>query len=209
MLKNEKNALIMVDIQNDFCEGGSLAVEDANSIIPIVNKISNKFHKVVATQDWHPADHMSFASNHKGKAPFDTIKIDDREETVWPDHCVQGTKGAMLHPDLDQKPIDMILKVASDVNLDSYSAFRENDKQTITGLDGYLKRLDIQHLFLVGLATDVCVLYTALDATELGFHTFLIEDAVRGIDKPEGRVKKAKQRMQDAGVRFLRSSDIK
>src|SRR6056297_126064 len=157
MLKNEKNALIIVDVQNDFCEGGSLAVENANEIIPVINKISGKFNKVVATMDWHPADHMSFASNHEGKEPFDTIEIDGREETVWPDHCVQGTKGAQFHPDLDTKPIDLIIRVASNVNLDSYSAFRENDKETITGLDGYLNRLNTQHVFIAGLATDVCV----------------------------------------------------
>lgn len=209
MLKSNRNALIIVDVQNDFCEGGGLAVEDANSIIPVINKISNKFDRVVATQDWHPAEHMSFASNHDDKEPFDTKEIKGREQTIWPDHCVQDTAGAQFHPRLDIKPVDLIIRKGTKVDVDSYSGFRDNDKETITGLDGYLKRLNTQNLFLVGLATDVCVFYTAMDSVELGFHTFLIEDATRGVDQPAGSVKKAKKEMQEAGVNFLQSDDIK
>mgnify|MGYP006278894239 CR=1 FL=1 len=209
MLKNDKNALIIIDVQNDFCEGGSLAVEDSNAIIPIINKISDKFHNVVATQDWHPENHMSFASNHEGKEPYDEIEIEGRQQTLWPDHCVRGTKGAEFHPDLNTRPVELIIRKATEIDKDSYSAFRENDKETITGLDGYLKRLDVENLFLAGLATDVCVLFTAQDAIELGFHTFLIEDATRGVDRPKGNVEKAKNNMREIGVNLLQSSDLK
>ena len=208
MLQNNTNALIIVDVQNDFCEGGSLEVQNADQIVPIINKLSPQFDKVVATQDWHPAEHRSFASNHDDKQPFDNITLGEQDQTLWPDHCVQGSEGAQFHPDLDLEPVNLIIRKGTNVNIDSYSAFRENDRKTITGLYGYLDRLDVQHVFITGLATDVCVMFTALDASQLGLDTFLIEDATKGIDQPEGSLEKSMQKMKENHVKMLHSSDI-
>jgi len=202
-------ALIVTDIQNDFCPGGALAVNEGNKIIPVVNEFIHLFYRVVATQDWHPIDHISFASSHRGKKPFDSIDINGYQQTLWPDHCVQGTKGADFHPDLNTRPFSCIIHKGTHPNIDSYSTFIENDGKTTTGLDGYLKSLGIKEVFLCGLATDFCVLYSALDAAGLGYKTFVILDACKGIDVPAGSIDAAIARMKQHGVVITASGELK
>ncbi|MFW6172301.1 MAG: bifunctional nicotinamidase/pyrazinamidase [Elusimicrobiota bacterium] len=201
---NSKKALVIVDVQNDFCPGGALAVPDGDKIITNINKISksDQFHKVVATQDWHPENHVSFASNHD-KDPYETIKINDINQTLWPAHCVPGTKGAEFHPDLDIKPVDLIIRKGSNPSIDSYSAFLENDKKTETGLHYYLKGMEIDEISVCGLATNYCVYYTCLDGLKFGFKVNLLQNATKGIDQPEGSVKKALDNMKQNGVNIL------
>jgi nicotinamidase/pyrazinamidase len=205
---SSKAALLIVDVQIDFCPGGNLAVNRGDSIIPAINSISGKFHCVVATQDWHPADHISFASNHIGKKPFDRVIVNGIEQVLWPDHCVQGTDGAEFHPALDTKKVRLILRKGTNPELDSYSAFFENDRKTSTGLEYYLKGLGYGEVFLCGLATDVCVYYTALDALRLGFKTFLVEDASMGVDVPSGNVERTKNDMVEKGVVITSSCEL-
>jgi len=204
----EKAALIIVDVQNDFCPGGSLAVAEGDRVIPVINRIAGSLPVVVATQDWHPADHVSFASRHRGKVPLDTATLGGVTQVLWPDHCVQGTKGAELHPKLDQRPIDLVLHKGTNRDRDSYSTFFENDRTTPTGLAYYLRGLECEELFLAGLATDYCVLYSALDAIRLGFRTTVILDAVKGVDQPPGSVEDALRRMKAAGVALCESREI-
>ncbi|WP_428236686.1 bifunctional nicotinamidase/pyrazinamidase [Gracilimonas sp.] len=192
-------ALVIVDIQNDFCPGGALAVPGGNEIIEPVNKLATRFDCIVQTQDWHPQDHLSFASNHDGKEPYETIEMDYGEQVLWPDHCVQGTKGADFHPDLKTDPSQLIVRKGFRKHIDSYSAFFENDNETVTGLHGYLQERGVSELFVVGLATDFCVKWTVLDGLKLGYDVHLVEDAVRGIDI-DGSVDAAMQEMKDAGV---------
>jgi len=205
---SEKTALIVVDVQNDFCPGGALAVNEGNSIVPVVNRLSPLFRCVIATQDWHPREHISFASTHPGKKPFDSINIQNIEQTLWPDHCVQGTEGADFHPHLDTKPFNLILRKGTSQNLDSYSAFFENDRITSTGLEYYLKGLGIKQVYVCGLATDVCVFYTVMDSLRLGFKTFLIEDASRGVNVPEGSLNRALDEMKKHGAKVITSQNI-
>jgi len=172
----EKSALIIVDVQNDFCPGGALEVKEGDKIIPIINLISSKFYKVIATQDWHPKDHISFADNYAQHNAFDVIKISDIEQVLWPKHCVMGELGADFHPNLDTRYIDLIIRKGTNRKIDSYSAFFENDKSTITGLEGYLKALSIDSIYVSGLATDYCVFYTAMDGIKLGFNVYIVED---------------------------------
>lgn len=177
--------------------------------MPVINDLYPVFGRVAATQDWHPADHVSFAANHPGKSPCDTISSEIGDQILWPDHCVQGTGGAEFHPDLDTLPFDLIIRKGTDPNLDSYSAFFENDRKTPTGLHFYLNGLGIDTVYLVGLALDVCVYYSAMDALELGFRTIVVEDACRGIDNPAGSLPVRLEEMEKAGVRILKSADVK
>jgi nicotinamidase/pyrazinamidase len=198
-------ALIIVDVQNDFCPGGALAVPEGDKIIPVINKLSGKFERVVATQDWHPTDHMSFAANHPGKKVYDIIEYKGTEQVLWPEHCVSGTTGAKFHPELNTVNVDLILRKGINPEIDSYSAFRENDKSTLTGLEGYLKTLEIKETYLCGLALDYCVFYSAMDAKELGFETYVIIDGTKGIDSPEGNIDKSLAIMKKKGIQIIQS----
>lgn len=175
-------ALIIVDVQNDFLPGGALAVEDGFAIIPIINSLQEKFDLVVATQDWHPDEHKSFASNHPGKKTFEEIDLDGLPQVLWPDHCVQQTNGAEFSSNLDTKKIEAIFRKGMDKNIDSYSGFYDNGKRKSTGLGAYLEGRGITSVFIAGLAADFCVYFTALDAMELGFNTTIITDATKAID---------------------------
>ena len=201
-------ALIIVDVQNDFCPGGALAVPEGDEIIPIINKLSGKFKKVIGTQDWHPESHKSFAVNHPGKKVYDVIEYKGIEQVLWPNHCVQGTPGAEFHPDLDTENVDLILRKGSNPEIDSYSAFQENDKKTLTGLEGYLKNLKIKKTYFCGLALDYCVFYSAMDSNRLGFETHVIIDATKGIDSPEGNIDKVLREMKESDIKIIKSSDI-
>ena len=159
--------LLVIDVQKDFCPGGALAVNGGDRIIPLINKIMEKFERVVATQDWHPVEHTSFAVNHKGKKVLDTVAVHGITQVLWPEHCVQGTEGADFHPDLEKRYFNLILRKGMNPELDSYSAFFENDKTTSTGLEYYLKGLGLSHVYICGLATDYCVYYSAMDALKL------------------------------------------
>jgi len=201
-------ALLIIDVQNDFCPGGALPVNEGDAVVPVINRMQYAFRKVVATQDWHPKTHASFASNHNGKKPFDVIDLDGISQTLWPDHCVQGTGGAAFHPGLATDRVDLIVRKGTNPQIDSYSAFMENNKKTATGLAGYLKSLGITSVHLCGLATDFCVFYSAMDSASLGFETFVILDACRGIDIPEGSIDRALAAMKGKGIRIISSSEL-
>lgn len=194
-----EEALIVIDLQNDFCPGGALAVEDGDAIVPIVNRMIQAASHVILTQDWHPAGHSSFASRHEGRAPFETIEMDYGPQTLWPDHCVQGTKGAAFHDDLDWTRAELVIRKGFRPAIDSYSAFFENDRATPTGLGGYLRERGIRDLTLVGLATDFCVAYSALDAVRLGFSVTVVMEACRAIDLG-GSLAAMTDEMRRAGV---------
>jgi nicotinamidase/pyrazinamidase len=193
------SALIVTDVQNDFCPGGRLAVEHGDEIVPLINHLIDSHDHVVLTQDWHPADHLSFASQHQSRRPFETITVAYGPQTLWPDHCVQGTEGARFHADLRWTKAELILRKGFRSAIDSYSAFFENDRTTPTGLGGYLKERGFRHLFLCGLATDYCVGFSALDARKLGFAVTVIEPACRAIDL-EGSLADMRRRWTEAGV---------
>jgi nicotinamidase/pyrazinamidase len=201
------DALLVVDVQNDFCPGGALAVPDGDAIVPLVNRLARRFAHVVLTQDWHPAGHASFASAHPGKQPFETIELDYGNQILWPDHCVQGTEGARFHTGLDISHAELVLRKGYDRAIDSYSAFRENDRKTPTGLAGYLKERGFERLILCGLATDFCVLFSALDGRAAGFEVAVALAACRGIDT-EGSLARALSAMREAGVSLLESTDL-
>ena len=192
-------ALIVIDVQNDFCPGGALAVAEGDSVVPRINAMMAEAGTVVLTQDWHPAGHGSFASSHEGKAPMETITLPYGEQVLWPDHCVQGSTGAAFHPGLRTDPADLILRKGTNPAIDSYSAFFENDRSTPTGLDGWLRTRGITTVTLAGLATDFCVQFSALDAVRLGFETEVALDACRGIDL-NGSMEAALTAMRAAGV---------
>ncbi|WP_273522179.1 bifunctional nicotinamidase/pyrazinamidase [Rhodosalinus sediminis] len=192
-------ALIVIDVQNDFCPGGALAVPEGDAIVPGVNALMREFPAVILTQDWHPAGHTSFASEHPGRAPMETVEMPYGPQILWPDHCVQGTPGAAFHPDLDTDRADLILRKGFRRAIDSYSAFFENDGTTPTGLEGYLRTRGLSRLTMVGLATDVCVAYSAQDAARLGFEVELRADLCRGIDH-EGSLGRALAAMRERGV---------
>jgi len=175
-------ALIVVDLQNDFCPGGALAVSGGDEIVPLVNRLIGEFEHVILTQDWHPAGHSSFASSHPGKEPFSTVEMPYGPQTLWPDHCVQGTKGAEFHPGLEWTKAELVIRKGFRAAIDSYSTFFENDHKTPTGLAGYLRERGITDLTLVGLATDFCVAYSAIDARRLGFNAKVLLDGCRAID---------------------------
>ena len=194
-------ALIVIDIQNDFCPGGALAVAGGDAIIPRVNALMDDFSVRVLTQDWHPADHSSFAANHPGAAPFGLIDMPYGPQVLWPVHCVQGTDGAAFHAALKTDPADLVIRKGFRAAIDSYSAFFENDHETPTGLEGYLRTRGVTDLTLVGLATDFCVAYSAIDAAKLGFAVTVLEGACRAIDL-DGSLDKAQADMRAAGVRL-------
>ncbi len=206
-MTQEKNCLIITDIQNDFCPGGALAVSEGDKIIPIVNRMASKFDKVVATQDWHSPGHISFASTHR-KQPYEIMTIDGIQQVMWPDHCVAGSFGADFHRDLDLREVDLIIRKGNDLNIDSYSTFLENDKKTLTGLHFYLQGFEIKDLYFCGLATDYCVFSSVMDAVEMGFHASVILDACRGVDVPAGNVTATLQRMKERGVRILNHNEL-
>jgi len=193
-------ALVIVDVQNDFCSGGRLAVPDADAVIPIINDLTGCFHHVFLTQDWHPRGHVSFASSHPGRLPFTRISLPSGEQVLWPDHCVAGSPGAELHPGLRIPFNATVVRKGTRKNLDSYSAIFEADRRTPGRLDGLLRRGSIGEIMLAGLATDFCVLHTALDARSLGYEVTVIESACRGIDT-DGSLAAAWELMQAAGVR--------
>ena len=195
------NALIVIDVQNDFCPGGALAVGGGDQIIPQINAMMGNFDAIILTQDWHPQGHSSFASSHAGKAPFDMIDMPYGAQVLWPDHCVQGTDGAGFHVDLNTDAADMIIRKGYNPDIDSYSAFFENDHKTPTGLEGYLRTRGITTLTMVGLATDFCVHFSAVDAAKLGFDVTVLEGASRAIDM-DGSLAAARAAMQGAGVKL-------
>lgn len=200
-------ALLIVDVQNDFCPGGALAVKEGDEIIPIINKIAPQFDSIVLTQDWHPSDHSSFASMHEGKEPYETIQKDYGEQVLWPDHCVQNRGGSAFHKDLNTKEAQLIIRKGFRAEIDSYSAFYENDQKTVTGLSGFLKDLNIDELYICGLATDFCVKWSALDGLKEGFKVFILEDATKGIDL-NNSVAEAWKEMKEAGAKRIKSSEL-
>lgn len=204
---SSSDALLVVDIQNDFCPGGALAVPGGDQIIPLVNTLQARFEHVVLSQDWHPGGHQSFASSHPGRQPFEMIEVPYGLQVLWPDHCVQGTRGAEFHSELDTTRAKLIVRKGMYPHIDSYSAFRENDRRTSTGLAGYLKELNIRRLFLCGIATDFCVKWSALDARATGFDVVVIEDACRGINV-DGSLEAARSEMLEAGVRLIHADDV-
>ena len=199
-------ALILVDIQNDFLPGGALAVEKGNEIIPLVNSIQSKFNLVVASQDWHPENHASFASNHVNKNVFDVIQLENQDQVLWPNHCVQGTQGAAFSSELNTDLVSAIFRKGMHKDVDSYSAFFDNNKTQHTGLDAYLKSMDITEVYVCGLAADYCVYFTAKDAQTLGFKTYYITDATRFIS--EAVYNTAIIDLKQLGVTILNSADI-
>jgi nicotinamidase/pyrazinamidase len=176
-----RDAWLVIDVQNDFCDGGALAVPHGQDVVPVIHRIASAFRHVILTQDWHPKDHHSFASYHPGRAPFDTIETAHGAQVLWPDHCVQGSLGAEFHPHLQLDNVELILRKGFRNNIDSYSAFRENDRKTHTGLAGYLHERGLGRIFLAGLAYDYCVRYSAIDSVHAGFQTYVVEDACRAI----------------------------
>ena len=204
---DERDVLLIIDMQNDFMPGGALAVADGDAIVPLVNRLGQSFANVALTQDWHPAGHVSFASSHPGKKPFETIALPYGEQTLWPDHCVQCSPGAALHKDIAIPHAILILRKGYHRAVDSYSAFAEADRQTTTGLAGFLREKNIRRVFACGLATDFCVGWSALDASARGFETLVIEDACRAIDA-NGSLAGAWAQMAAAGVRRIRSAEI-
>ncbi|PIE16217.1 MAG: nicotinamidase/pyrazinamidase [Rhodobacterales bacterium] len=200
-MHHSPKALIIIDVQNDFCPGGALAVAEGDQIIAPINAMMGEFDACILTQDWHPSGHSSFASSHDGKAPYELIQMPYGPQVLWPDHCIQGSKGAELHADLHTDRADLILRKGYNAQIDSYSAFFENDHKTPTGLEGYLRSRGIDDLTMVGLATDFCVQYSALDAARLGFQVTVREHACRAINL-EGSLAAARKAMQDAGVRL-------
>ena len=205
--RNDDPALIVIDVQNDFCPGGALAVGEGHEVVPVINGLIEILDHVILTQDWHPADHSSFASGHHGKEPFGTIDLHYGAQTLWPDHCVQGTAGAEFHGDLARDKAQLVLRKGYRTGIDSYSAFFENDRETPTGLNGYLKERGLKTLVLAGLATDFCVAYSALDAVRLGFETTVVLDGCRAIDL-DGSLDAALAQMGGAGVVLAESGAI-
>ena len=205
-----KSALVIVDVQNDFCEGGALEVKNSNSIIPIINNLANsdKFDLIIVTKDWHPKNHKSFASNHINKNVYDVITLNGINQVLWPDHCVQKTKGAQLHKNLKLNRSYFTIKKGQNPEIDSYSGFYDNDHKISTGLTEYLKKKKIIKVYIVGLATDYCVKFTALDSINEGFTTYLIKDAVKGVNVKRGDVKQALDEMRNAGVNIIFSKSI-
>jgi nicotinamidase/pyrazinamidase len=197
--RGDREALIVVDVQNDFCPGGALAVPDGDAVVPAVNYLAREFTHVILTQDWHPPGHSSFAGSHPGQAPFATIEAPYGTQILWPEHCVQDTRGAAFHPGLAVPHAELVLRKGFRPALDSYSAFRENDRRTPTGLAGYLKERGLERLTLCGLATDFCVFWSALDARQAGFVVVLASEACRGIDL-DGSLDRAMRAMAEAGV---------
>ena len=205
--KQGGDVLLVVDVQNDFCPGGRLPIADGDSVVPVINDLAERFDHVVATQDWHPPGHQSFASQHAGKQPFETTTVAYGEQVLWPDHCIQGSDGAALHKELAADRAELIVRKGFRKHIDSYSAFYENDKTTLTGLRSYLQERGLKRVFVTGLAFDVCVRYSALDAAWAGFATYVIEDACRAVDPADGAAA-TRQALSEAGVGLIRSADL-
>ena len=199
MKRDDREVLLIVDVQNDFCPGGALPVPQGDDIVPVVNRLGREFAHVILTQDWHPRGHASFASSRPGKQPFDTIEMSYGQQILWPDHCVQGTHGAAFHRGLDVPHAELVIRKGFRSTIDSYSAFRENDRRTPTGLASYLKERGFERITLCGLATDFCVLFSAIDAREAGFEVSLAASACRAIDV-DGSLARAMRLMSKAGV---------
>lgn len=202
-----EDVLIVVDVQNDFCPGGALPVHDGDAVIEPIHNIATHFEHIVLTQDWHPANHSSFAASHPGKEPYDSTQLDYGLQTLWPPHCVQGTQGAEFHPALKLARAELILRKGFRLQIDSYSAFFENDRTTSTGLAGYLRERGLTRAFFAGLAYDFCVGYSALDARRLGFEAIILRDACRAIDL-DGSVAKIEANFQEAGVPAIDSARL-
>jgi nicotinamidase/pyrazinamidase len=201
MKQTDRDVLLVIDMQNDFCPGGALAVPEGDAVVPAVNRLAAACAHVILTQDWHPAGHASFASSHPGKRPFDAIEVSYGTQILWPDHCVQGTPGAAFHPTLEVPHAELVLRKGFRSAIDSYSAFRENDRRTATGLAGYLRERGLERITLCGLATDFCVAYSAIDGREAGFDVTVVTSACRGIDI-DGSLARAMHSMSEAGVSF-------
>lgn len=204
---NDKSALIVIDVQNCFVDGGTLPVKGGAEVVPVINKLAESFENIVVTQDWHTQGHASFASAHAGQKPFSSIKLSYGTQVLWPDHCVQGTDDAALHKDLKLPTAQVIVRKGFHKGVDSYSAFEEADRKTATGLGGYLKQRGIKTVYVAGLATDFCVAWTALDARKAGFEVYVIEDATRAIDL-NGSLAAAWKQMTAKGVKRIQSADI-
>lgn len=199
-----QDVLIVVDVQNDFCPGGALAVRGGDEVIEVIHRIAHRFEHIILTQDWHPRGHSSFASSHAGHKPFETIELSHRAQTLWPDHCVQGTKGAEFHPSLSLARAELVLRKGFRAGIDSYSAFFENDQVTPTGLAGYLRERGLTRVFLAGLAYDFCVGFSALDARRQDFPATILSDGTRAIDTGDS-VAGIERRFEQAGVRLVDS----
>ncbi|MHC3822645.1 MULTISPECIES: bifunctional nicotinamidase/pyrazinamidase [Pseudomonas] len=202
-----RTALLVIDVQNDFIPGGQLAVPEGDQIVPLINRLGGLFKQVVIAQDWHPSGHASFASSHPGHQPYEVIQLPYGEQVLWPEHCVQGTAGAEFHPELNLPHAQLIIRKGCNPDIDSYSAFLEADRRTTTGLAGYLKERGIDTVYMVGLALDFCVMFSALDARAAGFNAFVVLDACRAIDR-DGSLAAAMERMQTAGVGLIQSNQL-
>jgi len=207
MAISSRTALLVIDVQNDFTPGGQLAVPEGDLIVPLINRLARQFTQVVMAQDWHPTGHASFASSHPGHQPYDVIQLPYGEQTLWPDHCLQSTAGAEFHRELDLPHAQLIIRKGCNPDIDSYSAFLEADRRTTTGLAGYLKERGIDTVYMVGLALDFCVMFSALDARAAGFNAYVVLDACRAIDL-NGSLATAIERMQDAGVGLIQSTEL-
>ena len=201
-------SLIIVDVQNDFCPGGPLAVAQGDLVVPVINRLQRRFDLVVATQDWHPANHGSFAESHPGREPGEVIELAGLDQILWPTHCVEDTPGAEFHPALDCERVAAVFTKGTDPSVDSYSGFFDNDHRRATGLGDFLSSRDVRDVYVCGLATDYCVKCTALDAVRLGFNVHLVSDACRGVDLSPGDVDRAVAEMQAAGVSVIQSTDL-
>ncbi|MGX1741824.1 bifunctional nicotinamidase/pyrazinamidase [Bosea sp. NPDC055353] len=206
-MNDDRTVLLVVDVQNDFCPGGSLAVQGGDAVVPVINALGRRFRHVVLTQDWHPAGHASFASSHPGRKPFETIGLAYGPQVLWPDHCVQGSTGAAFHAGLDLPHAEAIIRKGFRPDIDSYSGFVEADRRTRTGLEGYLREHGIAKVVIAGLATDFCVNWTAQDAARAGFETVVVEDACRAIDL-DGSLDRAWADMAAAGVRRVSAATL-
>ena len=199
----DRDVLLVIDVQNDFCDGGALAVPGGQEVVPVIHRIAPAFGHVILTQDWHPQDHLSFASNHPGRVAFDTVG----DQVLWPDHCVQGSLGASLHPHLLLDKVELILRKGFRSGMDSYSAFRENDRITRTGLTGYLRERGLGRIFLAGLAYDYCVRFSAIDSVQAGFETYVVEDACRAIGMGDS-VASTNHDFGEANVHRINSAEV-
>lgn len=206
-MADDRTVLIVVDVQNDFCPGGHLAVPDGDAVVPVVNALGRRFRHVVLTQDWHPAGHASFASSHPGMTPFETIELAYGPQVLWPDHCVQGTAGAAFHAGLDLPHAEAVIRKGFRQGIDSYSGFIEADRRTRTGLEGYLRERGFTRVVVAGLATDFCVNWTAQDAARAGFETIVVEDACRAIDL-DGSLDRAWAEMTAAGIKRMTAATL-
>jgi nicotinamidase/pyrazinamidase len=204
----DRDVLLVIDVQNDFCDGGALPVPGGQQVVPVINRMAGLFRHLILSQDWHPRDHHSFASQHPGKAPYETVPTAHGEQILWPDHCVQGSMGAAFHEHLHPDNAELILRKGFRKDIDSYSAFRENDRLTQTGLTGYLRERGLGRIFIAGLAYDYCVRFSAIDSMRAGFETYVVEDACRAVDM-EGSVASTEYDFNEAGVRRIQSSLLK